>query len=145
MDTQSLRSSKKVRLSVIGGLIIIAVILLFFVKGTWLKVVLGVVIAILLGAFGMEATNTDYDLKTLTETKSFEAAKIQRDEKGNLTNIDSFCQSEKIDYNCSDFKTQIEAMEVYNRCGELGKNMDTFRLDGDKDGKVCESLPVGAN
>lgn len=142
---ENARSSKKTRLWVIGGLIVVAVVLLFFVKGTWVKAILGVVIAILVAAFGMEATNNDYDMKTLTETGSFEAAKIERDpETGNLTNIDGFCSSEKIDYNCSDFKTQAEAMEVYDRCSELGKNMDTFGLDRDKDGKVCESLPVGA-
>jgi hypothetical protein len=141
---ENIRSSKKARLWVIGGLIVVAVILLFFVKGTWAKAILGIMIAILVGAFGMEATNNDYDMETLMETKSFSAAKIERDESGNLTNVDGFCTSEKIDYNCSDFKTQAEAMSVYNRCGELGKNMDTFGLDRDKDGKVCESLPIGA-
>jgi hypothetical protein len=144
MQTQEIRNSRKVRLWVIGGLIVIAAILLFFVKGTWTKAILGVVIAILLGAFGMEVSKTDYDMGTLMETKSFEAAKIERDPAtGNLTNVDGFCQSEKIDYNCSDFKTQAEAMEVYNRCSTLGKNMDAFGLDRDKDGLVCESLPAG--
>jgi hypothetical protein len=146
MDTQSLRSSKKARLWVIGGLIVIAVVLLFVVKGTWAKAILGVVIAILLGAFGMEVSDTDYDVQKMIETKSFSQAKIERDPTtGNLVNVDSFCNAAEMDYNCSDFKTQAEAMQVYNRCGELGKNMDTFRLDGDKDGNVCESLPVGAN
>jgi Excalibur calcium-binding domain len=142
---EGVRSSKKARLWIIGGLIVLCVVLFFFIKNGVAKVILGVVIAILAAAFGMEATENDYDMGTLMETRSFEAAKIERDESGNLTNIDGFCSSEKIDYNCSDFKTQAEAMEVYERCGELGKNMDTFRLDGDKDGKVCESLPIGAS
>ena len=141
----TLRQSKKVRLWVIGGLIALVVILLFVLKGTWVKVILGVILALLLAAFGMEASNTDYDLGKAWETGSMSAAKIQRDESGNLINVDSFCNSAKIDYNCSDFKTQAEAMGVYNRCAELGKNMDVFRLDGDKDGLVCESLPAGAN
>ncbi len=141
---ENIRSSKKVRLWTIGGLIVLCIILFFFIKNGAAKIVLGVVIAILAAAFGMEATNNDFDMGTLVETGSFDAAKIQRDESGNLTNIDNFCQSEKLDYNCSDFKTQSEAMDVYNRCSELGKNMDTFGLDRDKDGKVCESLPVGA-
>ncbi len=140
---QNIRSSKKVRLWTIGGLIVLCIILFFFIKNGVAKIILGVVIAILAGAFGMEATNNDFDMGTLVETGSFEASKIQRDESGNLTNIDNFCASEKIDYNCSDFKTQAEAMGVYNRCSELGKNMDTFGLDRDKDGKVCESLPIG--
>ncbi|MFZ2555369.1 MAG: hypothetical protein WAZ27_05030 [Minisyncoccia bacterium] len=140
----SLRQSKKVRLWVIGGLIVLVAILLFFIKGTWAKVILGVSLALLLGAFGMEASNTDYDLGKAIETGSMSAAKIERDASGNLTNVDSFCNAAEIDYNCADFKTQAEAMSVYNRCSELGKNMDVYRLDGDKDGKVCESLPVGA-
>lgn len=140
----SLRNSKKVRLWIIGGLIVLVAILFFFVKGTWAKVVLGLALALLLGAFGMEATNHDYDMGKLMETQSFSSAKIERDQDGNLINIDSFCNAEEIDYNCSDFKTQTEAMQVYNRCSALGKNMDVFRLDGDKDGLVCESLPKGA-
>ncbi len=145
MDTQELRSSKKVRLWVIGGLIVLAIIALFFVKATWAKVIIGVMVALLMGAFGMEVANTDYDLGKAIETGSLAAAKIERDpETGNLINVDNFCNAEKMDYNCSDFKTQPEAQSVYARCQTLGKNMDVFRLDGDNDGKVCESLPVGA-
>jgi uncharacterized membrane protein len=139
---ESIRNSKKARLWVIGGLIAVTIAALYFIKGTWAKAVLGVVLALLIGAFGMEATNHDYDVKKLVETKSFTASKIERDPKGNLINVDSFCKSEKIDYNCSDFRSQVEAMDVYNKCKLAGKNMDAFGLDGDKDGKVCESLPV---
>ncbi len=140
-----LRSSKKVRLWVIGGLIAVAVALLFFVKGTWAKVVLGAAIALLLGAFGMEATNHDYDVQKLAQTKSFAASKIERDATtGNLINVDAFCNAEKADYNCSDFKTQPEAQSVYDRCKTLGKNMDVYGLDGNSNGKVCEALPKGA-
>jgi len=139
-----LRQSHTVRLWIIGGLILVAGILFFFIKGTAAKVILGVVIALLLGAFGMEVAKTDYDLNTLAKTGSFAAAKIERDDSGNLTNVDGFCNAEQIDYNCTDFKTQSEAQSVYNRCKELGKNMDIYRLDGDKDGNVCESLPMTA-
>ena len=144
MNTQEFRSSKKVRLWVIGVLIAIGVIALFFVKGTWAKVAIGAMIAILLAAFGMEATNNDYDVGKLVETRSFSSSKIERDDKGNLINVDAFCNAEESDYNCTDFNTQSEAMSVYNRCKTLGKNMDVYGLDRDKDGKVCESLPVGA-
>ena len=145
MNTQELRSSKKVRLWVIGILIAIAVAALFFVKATWAKVVIGAAIVLLLTAFGMEATNHDYDTKKLIETKSFAASKIERDPAtGNLTNIDAFCNAKEADYNCKDFKSQEEAMSVYNRCKTLGKNMDVYGLDGDKDGLVCESLPKTA-
>ena len=137
---QKIRSSHRVRLWIIGGLIVVCGVLFFFIKGTFAKVLLGIVIAILLGAFGMEATQNDYDVQKLIETKSFSASKVERDESGNLINVDTFCNAEQLDYNCSDFKTQKEAMQVYKRCGELGKNMDIFRLDGDSDGLVCESL-----
>jgi hypothetical protein len=141
---ENIRNSHKGRLWIIGGLIVLCVVLFYFAKTTTVKVILGAVIALLLAAFGMEATQNDYDMGTLMETKSFAAAKIERDQQtGNIINVDTFCGSTEIDYNCSDFKTQAEAMTVYKRCGELGKNMDVFRLDGDKDGLVCESLPAG--
>lgn len=42
-------------------------------------------------------------------------------------------------YNCSDFKTQTEAQSAFEACGGVAN--DVHRLDSDKDGKVCESLP----
>jgi micrococcal nuclease len=42
-------------------------------------------------------------------------------------------------YNCPSFKTQAEAQYVFELCG--GDQNDIHRLDSDKDGKVCESLP----
>ncbi len=137
------RQSRKARLWIIGILIVLAGVLFFMVKNTTAKWILAGAIALLLGAFGMEATKTDYDLGTLAETGSLSAAKIERDADGNLTNVTAFCNAEKLDYNCDDFRTQAEAQEVYDRCRDQGRNMDAFRLDGDKDGKVCEALPAG--
>lgn len=42
-------------------------------------------------------------------------------------------------YNCSDFKTRAEAQRVFESCG--GVSNDIHRLDGNKDGEACESLP----
>jgi endonuclease YncB( thermonuclease family) len=42
-------------------------------------------------------------------------------------------------YNCPDFKTQKEAQEVYDQCGGVGN--DIHRLDNNKDGSACDSLP----
>lgn len=42
-------------------------------------------------------------------------------------------------YNCSDFYTHAEAQVIYEACG--GVNNDIHRLDRDKDGLACESLP----
>ncbi len=43
-------------------------------------------------------------------------------------------------YNCSDFKTQAEAQKVYDYCMQK-VGYDVHRLDRDKDGVACESLP----
>ena len=42
-------------------------------------------------------------------------------------------------YNCSDFSTHAEAQRVFEVCG--GVNNDIHKLDSDKDGLACESLP----
>lgn len=42
-------------------------------------------------------------------------------------------------YNCSDFSTHTEAQGVFEYCG--GVTNDVHRLDADKDGLACESLP----
>ncbi len=134
------------RLWIIGGLIAIAIAAFFLVKSTAAKVVLGILIALLAGAFGMEMKQTDYDLGTLAKTGSLSAAKIERDPAtGNLlpASVDAFCNAQEKDYNCADFKTQPEAQQVYDRCKTLGTDMDVYHLDGDKDGAVCESLPKG--
>ncbi|MBW2046302.1 MAG: thermonuclease family protein, partial [Deltaproteobacteria bacterium] len=43
-------------------------------------------------------------------------------------------------YNCSDFSTQREAQECYKYCLKQA-GYDVHRLDRDKDGVACESLP----
>jgi micrococcal nuclease len=42
-------------------------------------------------------------------------------------------------YNCDDFSTHAEAQAVYEACG--GVSNDVHRLDANKDGLACESLP----
>jgi len=125
------------------------------------KPILMVVIVILLGAFGLEATNNDWDIGTILSGKPASEAKILRDEKGNLRqdaagnfitrimrdkegNIvqDNSTGGKYTDeYNCDDFATQPEAQKFYDKAG--GVSQDTNRLDGDKDGIACESLPTG--
>ena len=41
-------------------------------------------------------------------------------------------------YNCADFKYQEDAQRVFELCG--GIDLDVHFLDGDDDGKACESL-----
>ncbi|MBU0998120.1 excalibur calcium-binding domain-containing protein [Patescibacteria group bacterium] len=61
-----------------------------------------------------------------------------RDKEGNVVTSGGKYTDE---YNCDDFKTQIEAQEFFDKSG--GVSEDTNRLDGDKDGIACESLPKG--
>ena len=41
-------------------------------------------------------------------------------------------------YDCSDFETQQEAQDIYERCG--GVNNDIHKLDSDNDKIACEGL-----
>ena len=45
------------------------------------------------------------------------------------------------DRDCSDFTTQAAAQRFFQRAG--GPAQDPHRLDGDGDGRACESLPGG--
>ena len=100
------------------------------------KPVLIVIIALLLGAFGLEATNNDWDLGKLLSGSSMSEAKVMRDKEGNVVQSGGKYTDE---YNCDDFTTQAEAQTFFNNAG--GTSGDTNRLDGDKDGEPCESLP----
>ena len=43
------------------------------------------------------------------------------------------------DYDCDDFSTQKEAQKFFEKHG--GPSKDPHRLDADRDGIACESLP----
>jgi micrococcal nuclease len=51
----------------------------------------------------------------------------------------SGCDCSTNAYNCSDFKTQFQALECYDHCRGL-KGRDVHKLDRDGDGRVCEGL-----
>ena len=51
---------------------------------------------------------------------------------------DAFIAGAKIEF-LQSLKTQAEATHVFELCG--GTDNDVHRLDGNKDGEVCESLP----
>ncbi len=51
------------------------------------------------------------------------------------------CTCESDTYNCSDFSTQPEAQACYNYCKDTGHG-DIHRLDGNNNGRACESLPM---
>src|SRR5688572_25192977 len=77
-----LRYNKKFRLGVIIFLLAIVAILFFFwEKG---RLFLAIAFITLLASLGLEASNNDWDLNKLLETKSFEQSKVSRDTKGNI-------------------------------------------------------------
>lgn len=102
------------------------------------KPILGVIFVILAAAFGLEATNNDWDLGKLLQGESLSEAKVMRDIKGNVVESGGKYTDE---YNCDDFTTQPEAQTFFENAG--GPSTDTNGLDGDNDGVACESLPVG--
>jgi len=143
---QNLRGSHKFRLILIIFLMAIVAVLFIFVKK--LRLALVVAFIALLAALGLEVSQNDWDLGKLLETKSFQESKVSRDTEGNLLfdklgNIttDSTKGKKAGDYNCDDFSTQPEAQRFFLKVGGTGN--DLYRLDGDKDGKACESLPKG--
>ncbi len=145
---QKLRGNKKFRLAVIGVLmVIVAVLFVFWDKA---RIALAVLFVGLMAALGLEVTNNDWDLGKLWETKSFQESKVTRDESGNvlfdrLGNIvtDKTLGKKADDYNCDDFSTKAEAQSFFLKVGGVGHDLN--RLDGDKDGEACESLPKGAS
>src|SRR5690349_8361825 len=143
---QKLRGNRRFRLWLIAALLaIVAILFIFFEK---LRVVLVIAFIALLAAFGLEFSQNDFDLKTLWQTKSLEESKISRDESGNIL-FDKFGEittdaskgKKADDYNCDDFSTQPEAQAFFEKVGGVGN--DVNRLDGNKDGDACESLPQG--
>jgi hypothetical protein len=102
------------------------------------KPILMGVIALLLAAFGLEATNNDWDLGKLFSGSSFSEAKVMRDKEGNVVTSGGKYTDE---YNCDDFTTQPQAQKFFKNAG--GPSKDVNRLDGDNDGIACEALPKG--
>jgi hypothetical protein len=53
---------------------------------------------------------------------------------------DAVCDCSYNRYNCKDFATHAAAQACFDRCWRL-RGFDVHRLDGDRDGRACESLP----
>ena len=145
---RNIRGNKKVRLGVIIGLM--AIIAVMFIIWEKARIALAIAFVALLAALGMEVSNKDYDVETLIKTKSFEQSEVKRDEAGNvlfdiLGNVTTDTTKGKAsnDYNCDDFDTQPAAQTFFEKVGGVGN--DVNRLDRDKDGTACESLPRLAN
>ncbi len=136
-DVADWRQNKKSRLIIIVGLLILVAVLAFFFEKTSMWMLgIGVILMI---ALGLEATSTDVDLGKLVETGSLSESMIERDENGKAL-YGATCEENV--YNCSNFKTQPEAQEVYDTC-TTAENRDRHGLDRDGDGIACQSLPAG--
>ena len=137
-DIANWRQNKKSRLAIIIGLLLLVVIIGFFFEKTRLFMIgIGVV---LLVALGLEASNTDVDLGRFVETGSLSESMIKRDANGKAM-YGATCEENV--YNCSNFKTQPEAQEVYDTCTSA-ENRDRHGLDKDGNGLACQSLPAGS-
>lgn len=142
------RGSRKFRMGLILILMLIIAILFFFYEKA--RIWLAVIFIGLLAALGLEVSQNDWDLGELWKTKSFEESKVSRDESGNILfdkfgeiTTDSAEGKKADDYNCDDFSTKSEAQTFFLKVGGVGNDLN--RLDGDKDGEACESLPQGSN
>ena len=128
-----LRRSKNARLILIAALIVVLGIMYFVFEKFRLAIL--ALLVILLGAFGMEMTDNDFDVQKLIETGSFAESRVNVTENG--TWLIGACQ-ERDNFNCDNFVNQEEAQKMFDDCG--GVENDIHRLDGDKDGIVCEAL-----
>ena len=155
------RRSKNSRLIIIIGLLFLVAVIAFFFEKTRLWM-LGIG-AVLLIALGLEVANTDVDLNSVMQGNSVSDSVIERDAEGNLeasadggfmTRILRDREGNVVaegtagakyedEYNCDDFATQPEAQTFFENAG--GVENDINRLDGNKDGVACQSLPTGAN
>jgi hypothetical protein len=168
MNLEKLRNNKKVRLAVIGLLLLLVVYMYFrninignlttsegikqelqanykpdsLEKKVWLGAA-----GVLGAAFGLEVANTDFDMKKLVETKGdFKASRVMRDTEGNVVteaDVKAGAKTGKFtdEYDCKDFKNRKAAQKFYDNAG--GIKGDTNRLDGNKDGTPCQALPAG--
>lgn len=160
MDSTSLRTSKKARLGVIIGLLVVVGIIGFLFETTraWM-IGIGVVLLI---ALGLEVAETDVDLGSVMDGNSISESVVERDEAGNLeTTAEGSLMTRLLrdkegnvvaegtagakytdEYNCDDFATQPEAQRFFENAG--GIEGDVNRLDGNKDGVACQALPAGS-
>ena len=67
---------------------------------------------------------------------------IWRDQNGDVVAEGTVGAKGEDQYNCDDFATQPEAQVFFDNAGGVANDIN--RLDGNKDGVACQSLPAGA-
>lgn len=154
IEMQRARNTKSTRIYFM--LLLIAIVLLLFMTGIikkWFAIGLTIVV---LAAIGIETFNYDLDLGKLWQTGNIQESRVSHTKDG-LVLMGSCALPIKWenDLNCSNFTTQEQAQAKYDTCAtEIAnsnqgvdvakvKSLDIYRLDGDKDGIVCEALPRG--
>lgn len=85
--------------------------------------------------FVVKYESKDPDLKRMV-TKHTEKPQ-QSSKKPSASPKKAVCSCSGNIYNCKDFKTHAEAQACFDYCGPR----DVHKLDRDKDGVACESLP----
>ncbi len=149
MSISNCRKSKKCRMWVIWGLMLVVILLMIFWK-KW-TIALSVILVLLAVAMWVEGFNYDVDLQKLWETGNYQESRVEsiKDKDGNTVRLIWECV--KADVNCDNFKTQADAQTRYNYCmDEIKQNnpniedprkLDIYGLDRDHDGIACEALP----
>jgi len=147
------RKSKKCRMGIIGGLMVIVILLLiFWKKGT---VALSVILVLLAVAMWIEWFNYDVDLGKLWETGNYQESRVESIKDKDWNTVRLIWECVKADVNCDNFKTQEDAQKRYDFCmDEIKANnkniedprkLDIYGLDRDHDGIACEALPKMAH
>ncbi len=152
LGAEKARNTKSTRIWFM--VLLIAVIILLYMMGIIKKgfaIGLGI---ILLAAIGIETFNYDLDLGKLWETGNIQESRVSHTKDGlKLMGSCALPVKWEWDLNCSNFATQPEAQAKYDQCAsEIAsynqgidaakvKSLDIYRLDGNKNGIVCEALP----
>jgi hypothetical protein len=146
------RQSKKCRMTIIGILMFLVLLLLIFMK-KW-KIAFLTIFILLAIAMWLEGYNYDIDLQKFWETWNYKESRVEtiKDKNGkNIRIITWKCARNDFDLNCKDFSTWREAQDKYNECAEeIKKNnpqitnikdLDIYGLDKNYNWIVCEHLP----
>jgi hypothetical protein len=147
---QKLRNTKSFRIGFLAVLFLI-LLAMYFIGGK-MKGLLLVLMVVVLGAIGLQATDYDLDLETLWKSGNIQESRVEA--KNGVKIIGTACQSNNL--NCADFATQGDAQAKYETCGDkiakdnkqdraAIRSLDIYGLDKDKDGTVCESLKRGVS
>lgn len=152
-ELEKARNTKSTR---IWFLVFLAVVLFalwwFKIIKTGFAIGLGIIV---LSAIGIETFDYDLDLGTLWKTGNIAESRVTHTKDG-ITLMGSCALPKKWgegDLDCKNFKTQEEAQAKYEKCTteiasynkwvDIAKirSLDIYRLDGNKNGMVCEALP----